>query len=73
MQEFEKYKTLAKHIERMACNGNIGNTHEWSHFLFELNTCLMISKPRIKELEDKLQKKHEQIHEIDTFIMKNLE
>jgi hypothetical protein len=46
MQEFEKYKALSNHIERMAISGNIGNTHQWSHFLFELNTCLSITKPR---------------------------
>tara|TARA_R110000822_G_C15095533_1_gene471248 strand:+ start:247 stop:396 length:150 start_codon:yes stop_codon:yes gene_type:complete len=42
MQEFEKYEALAGHIERMACTGKTGNALEWSEFLFELNTVLLV-------------------------------
>ena len=54
MQEFEKYKALSNHIERMACTGDTGGVNEWSKFLSELNTCFMVLESRITELEDAL-------------------
>lgn len=39
-QAFEKYPTLAAHIERMASTGQTGSGSEWSAFLRELNKAL---------------------------------
>ena len=54
MQEFEKYKALSNHIERMACTGSTGGVIEWSNFLTELNTCFLVLESRITELENAL-------------------
>lgn len=46
MQEFEKNKDLAAHIERMASTGITGSPIEWSEFLTALNEA--IHQTRIK-------------------------
>ena len=53
MQAFEKYKALSNHIERMACTGDTGGINEWSKFLSDLNTCLMVLESRITELRQR--------------------
>lgn len=68
MQEFEKYKALSNHIERMACTGNTGGVVEWSSFLTELNTCFLVLESRITELEDALEKIYDSPNDNDGII-----
>lgn len=75
MQAFEKYKALSNHIERMACTGDTGGINEWSKFLSDLNTCLMVLESRITELEDALGETFEQVYDnphIDALVEKVL-
>jgi len=68
MQEFEKYKALSSHIERMAYTGNTGGVVEWSKFLTELNTCFLVLESRITELENALEKIYDSPNDNDGII-----
>ena len=41
MNEFEKYKNLADHMERMASTGSTGSPKQWQEFTTELNKALI--------------------------------
>lgn len=46
MQEFEKHEKLKNHIQAMALTGTIGNSLDWSDFLYSLNEALSASSER---------------------------
>lgn len=59
---FERYGSIARHIERMAATGSTGSMVEWSNFLAALNTVLMQQEAERDALAEKVKGLEEMVH-----------